>query len=155
MDYRPIVFLLNGPNTNLYGLDPDGPYGSTTLADIERMAKARAATLGLALECRQSNHEGFLIDWIQEARQAAAGIIINAASLTYTSIGLLDALAACRCPILEVHMTNIHKREPFRHHSFISKIATGIVAGFGPFGYELAVVAMARHLDNSKEEAAR
>jgi 3-dehydroquinate dehydratase-2 len=153
MDQLPLVFLLNGPNANLYGLDADGPYGRTTLADIEEMAKVRAATLGFALECRQSNHEGLLIDWIQEAREAASGIIINAASLTYTSIGLLDALLAFRRPVFEVHMTNIHKREPFRHHSFISKAATGIIAGFGPLGYELAVVAMARQLNSSNQEA--
>ena len=138
-----VIFVLNGPNTNLYGLDPDGPYGSLTLADIEARCRAPGSAAGLVVECRQTNHEGVLIDWIQEARTEADAIVINAASLTYTSVGVLDALLAYKKPIMEVHMSNIYKREPFRHHSFVSKAATGIIAGFGPLGYELAITAAA------------
>lgn len=144
------ALIVNGANTNLYGLDPSGVYGPKTLADIEAGCHAVAETAGLALDFRQSNHEGQLIDWIHAARQSADGIIINAGSLTYTSVGLLDALSAFAKPVIEVHMTNIYRREPFRHHSFISKAATGIIAGLGPTGYELAVMAMARLLKGEK-----
>ncbi|QIG47053.1 3-dehydroquinate dehydratase [Nordella sp. HKS 07] len=140
------ALIVNGANTNLYGVDPSGVYGAKTLADIEAGCRAVTATQGLTLDFRQSNHEGQLIDWIHAARQSEDGIIINAGSLTYTSIGLLDALSAFAKPVIEVHMTNIYRREPFRHHSFISKAATGIIAGLGPDGYELAVMAMARLL---------
>lgn len=138
------VLIVNGANTNLYGVDPSGVYGRKTLADIEAGCRAVAKDAGVTLDFRQSNHEGVLIDWIHEARQSQDGIIINAGSLTYTSIGLLDALSAFAKPVIEVHMTNIYRREAFRHHSFISKAATGIIAGLGPSGYELAVMAMAR-----------
>ena len=107
--------------------------------------------MGLALDFRQSNHEGVLVDWIQEARQKADGLIINGAGLTYTSIAILDALSALGKPILEVHMSNIYKREPFRHRSYISKVATGIVAGLGPLGYELAITAMSRLLAEARQ----
>lgn len=146
MQQQRSVFFLNGPNANLYGLDPDGTYGSESFAQIEARCRAHAQREGLALEFRQSNHEGVLVDWIQEARQAADGLIINGAGSTYTSIAILDALLAFGKPILEVHMSNIYKREPFRQHSFISKAATGIVAGLGPIGYELAITAIARLL---------
>jgi 3-dehydroquinate dehydratase-2 len=141
-----VVFFLNGPNANLYGLDPTAPYGTETFPDIEARCHRHAESLDVALEFRQSNHEGVLIDWIQEARQKADGLIINGAGLTYTSIAILDALATFGKPILEVHMSNIYKREPFRHRSYISKVATGIVAGLGPLGYELAITAMSRLL---------
>jgi 3-dehydroquinate dehydratase-2 len=141
-----VIFVLNGPNTNLYGLDPEGPYGNLTLGTIEERCRAHGQAAGLAVECRQTNHEGVLIDWIQEARTEADAIVINAASLTYTSVGVLDALLAYKKPIMEVHMSNIYKREPFRHHSFVSKAATGIIAGFGPLGYELAITAAASHV---------
>lgn len=137
------VFFLNGPNANLYGLDPDGTYGTESFPEIEARCRRHAGTLGLALDFRQSNHEGLLIDWIQEARRDAAGLVVNAAGLTYTSIAILDALLAFGKPIVEVHMSNIYKREPFRHRSFVSKAATGIVAGLGPAGYELALTAVA------------
>lgn len=140
------VFFLNGPNANLYGLDSQGVYGSESLPQIEARCRKHAEGLGIALDFRQSNHEGVLIDWIQEARQKADGLVINGAGLTYTSIAVLDALLSLDKPIIEVHMSNIYRREPFRHHSFISKAATGIVAGLGPMGYELAVTAMARLL---------
>lgn len=137
------VMFLNGPNANLYGLDPSGIYGAESFPQIRATCIARAEQLGLQLDFRQSNHEGMLIDWIQEARESCAGLLINAAGLTYTSIAILDALLAFGGPIIECHMSNIWKREPFRHHSFISKAATGVVAGLGTQGYLLALTAMA------------
>lgn len=142
------LYFLNGPGTNLYGLDPSGVYGVESFPQIEARCRRHAETLGVTLDFRQSNHEGTLIDWIQEARQKADGLLINGAGLTYTSIAILDALLALGKPIIEVHMSNIYKREPFRHHSFISKAATGIVAGLGPLGYELAITAMVRLLND-------
>jgi 3-dehydroquinate dehydratase II len=147
---KPTVFFLNGPGANLYGLDPSGVYGSESFPQIESRCRAHAVSLELALEFGQSNHEGVLIDWIQEARRTAQGLIINGAGLTYTSVALLDALLALGKPIIEVHMSNIYRREPFRHHSFISKAATGIVAGLGAMGYELAITAMARLLKDAR-----
>jgi 3-dehydroquinate dehydratase-2 len=141
-----VVYFLNGPNANLYGLDAKGVYGTESFPEIEARCRRHAESLSVALDFRQSNHEGVLIDWIQEARQKADGLIINGAGLTYTSVAILDALMALEKPIIEVHMSNIYKRESFRHHSFISKAATGIVAGLGPLGYELAITAMTRML---------
>lgn len=140
------ALIVNGANTNLYGVDPGSVYGAKTLADIEAACRAVAEASGIMLDFRQSNHEGQLIDWIHAARRTEDGIILNAGSLTYTSVGLLDALSAFAKPVIEVHMTNIYRREPFRHHSFISKAATGVIAGLGLVGYELAVIAMARLL---------
>jgi len=137
------VMFLNGPNANLYGLDTSGTYGSDSFPEIEKACIARADTLGFALDFRQSNHEGVLIDWIQEARQSCAGLLINAAGLTYTSVAILDALLSFDGPIIECHMSNIWKREPFRHHSFVSKAATGTIAGLGLNGYLLGLTAMA------------
>lgn len=145
MAQRRILFL-NGPNANLYGLDAKGTYGSESFPQIEARCRKHAEGLGVALDFKQSNYEGQLIDWIQAARQDADGLLINGAGLTYTSIAILDALLSFEKPIIEVHMSNIYKREPFRHHSFISKAATGIVAGLGPLGYELAITAMAQLL---------
>jgi 3-dehydroquinate dehydratase-2 len=142
---RRITFL-NGPNANLYGLDTKGTYGSESFPQIEERCRKHAKSLGVSLDFRQSNHEGELIDWIQAARLEADGLLINGAGLTYTSIAILDALLSFEKPIIEVHMSNIYKREPFRHHSFISKAATGIVAGLGPLGYELAITAMTQLL---------
>jgi 3-dehydroquinate dehydratase II len=139
----PTVFFLNGPNANLYGLDKSGTYGSESFESIGNRCHAHAASIGLHLEFRQSNHEGQIVDWIQEARQAARGLVINAAGLTYSSIPILDALLAYDGPIIEAHMSNIWKREPFRHHSFVSKAATGVIAGLGALGYELALTAVA------------
>lgn len=145
MTQRRILFL-NGPNANLYGLDAKGTYGSESFPQIEARCRKHAEGLGVTLDFKQTNYEGQLIDWIQAARQDADGLLINGAGLTYTSIAILDALLSFEKPIIEVHMSNIHKREPFRHHSFISKAATGIVAGLGPLGYELAITAMAQLL---------
>jgi 3-dehydroquinate dehydratase II len=143
------VFFLNGPNANLYGLDAKGTYGTESFPAIEARCRKHADAIGLDLDFRQSNHEGVLIDWIQEARQKADGLIVNGAGLTYTSIAILDALLAFEKPIVEVHMSNIYRREPFRHHSYLSKAATGIVAGLGAMGYELAITAMSRLIDRA------
>ena len=147
---RNSVYFLNGPNANLYGLTDKDTYGTDTFETLRSRCEAEAQRLSIALTFRQSNAEGQLIDWVQEAIGKAEGVIINGAGLTYTSIALLDALLAYPGPVVEVHMSNIYRREPFRHHSFISKAATGIVAGLGADGYELAVAAMRRLLDRKK-----
>ena len=144
------VYFLNGPNANLYGLTDQGTYGSDTFEMLQSRCEAEAKRLDIVLAFRQSNSEGQIIDWIQEGIRKADGVIINGAGLTYTSVAVLDALNAFPGPIVEVHMSNIYRREPFRHHSFISKAATGIVAGLGADGYELAVAAMRRLLDRKK-----
>lgn len=141
------VYFLNGPNANLYGLDKHGTYGSESFASIEQGCQRHAGALELTLEFRQSNHEGVLVDWIQEARQSADALIINAAGLTYSSVPILDALLAFNGPIIEVHMSNIWQRESFRHHSYVSKAATGVVAGLGATGYRLALSAVAELLE--------
>ena len=141
------VYFLNGPNANLYGLDKSGTYGSESFASIEARCQAHASELGLHLTFRQSNHEGVLVDWIQEARLHASAIIINAAGLTYSSVPILDALLAFDGPIIEVHMSNIWKRESFRHHSYVSKAATGVIAGLGQLGYRMALSATAELLE--------
>ena len=141
------VFFLNGPNANLYGLDKTGTYGSESFSNIEARCQDLAATLGLTLDFRQSNHEGALVDWIQEARLNADAIVINAAGLSYSSVPILDALLAFDGPIIEAHMSNIWKRESFRHHSYVSKAATGVIAGLGVLGYQLALTAVAELLN--------
>lgn len=138
------VWFLNGPNANLYGLDASGQYGSESFPTLQARCERKAASLDVALRFVQSNHEGQLIDWIQEARAAADGIVINAAGLTYSSIPILDALLSFPGSIVECHMSNIWKREPFRHHSFVSRAAHGVIAGLGGDGYELAIEAVAR-----------
>jgi len=136
------VFVLNGPNLNMLGVREPEIYGSETLEDVKKRAEVRAATLGLAIDFRQSNFEGDLISWIQEARGAASGIVLNAGSLTHTSIGILDALGAAELPVIEVHLSNIFRREEFRHHSYVSLAAKGVICGLGSQGYELALEAM-------------
>lgn len=140
----PTVFVLNGPNLNLLGLREPDVYGSDTLNDIEDRVKARAKSLGLSIDFRQTNVEGQLVDWIQEARTKAKGIIINPAAYTHTSVALHDALKAVGVPTIEVHLSNTHAREEFRHHSYVSPVAHGIVVGFGAYGYELALDGLAR-----------
>lgn len=137
------IFVLNGPNLNLLGLRQPEIYGKETLADVEAALGRLAAELGLAVDCRQSNHEGQLVDWIHEARGAAAGILINPGAYSHTSVAILDALNAFDGAVLEVHISNIHKREAFRHHSFVSGRAEGVIAGFGTEGYLLALRRMA------------
>ena len=142
-----IVYLINGPNLNLLGTREPQLYGHQTLADVQAECARLAAQLRLQLEFRQSNAEHQLIDWIQEARERAGGIVINAASLSHTSVGILDALTACAIPIIEVHISNIHKRESFRHHSHVSGVASGVIVGCGTQGYQLALQRMATLLD--------
>jgi 3-dehydroquinate dehydratase II len=137
------IMVLNGPNLNLLGTREPEIYGHDTLADIEARLQARARMHGLELEFRQANHEGELVTWIQEARTTSAGIIINPAAYTHTSIAILDALLTCEMPIIELHLSNPHRRDAFRHQSYTSRVATGIVAGFGARGYEIALDAMA------------
>lgn len=140
------IEVVNGANTDLYGRDPSGPYGTLTLAEIEERCRLKAAHFGFALGFRQSNHEGELIGWIGEAQGVADGIVINAGSLSYGSIALRDALAGFAGPVIQLHVSNVHQREPFRHHSPIAAVATGSIVGLGPLGYELAVEALARRL---------
>lgn len=140
----PVVFVLNGPNVNMLGTREPDVYGKTTFAELEAMCRARASALGLTLEFRQSNHEGELVDWVQEARTAAQGIVINPGGLTHSSVSLLDAILAAGVPTIEVHLTNIHRRDAFREVSYISKGATGVIFGLGPQGYELALEALAK-----------
>jgi 3-dehydroquinate dehydratase II len=142
-----LVYLLNGPNLNLLGKRQPAIYGYETLADVEADCRRLASELGLQLEFHQSNAEHQLIDWIHEARERAGGIVINPAAFTHTSIAILDALAACEFPIIEVHISNVHKREAFRHHSYVSAIASGVIAGFGTQGYQLALQRVARLID--------
>jgi 3-dehydroquinate dehydratase II len=139
----PKVLVLNGPNLNMLGLRQPEIYGRTTLADVGRMMREHADKLGFELDFRQSNSEGELVTWIQEARGVMAGIIINAGAYTHTSVALLDALNAAEVPAIEVHISNIHKREPFRHHSYISLAAVGSIVGLGTNGYLLALDALA------------
>jgi 3-dehydroquinate dehydratase-2 len=143
------IMVLNGPNLNLLGTRQPEIYGHDTLADIEARLQARARAHGLELDFRQSNSEGELVTWIQEARTTCAGIIINPAAYTHTSVAILDALLACEIPIIELHLSNPHRREAFRHRSYASRVATGIVAGFGAHGYELALEAIARMVENA------
>ena len=133
------VFVLNGPNLNLLGRRQPEIYGHETLQDVERDCQALAGTLGLAVRFHQSNREYELIDWIHEARETAAGIVINPAAFTHTSVAILDALNAFEGPVIEVHISNVHKREAFRHHSYVSVRADGVIAGLGTLGYQLAL----------------
>ncbi len=137
------VFVLNGPNLNMLGVREPEIYGRETLDDVRKRSEARARVLGLTIDFRQSNVEGELIGWIQEARGKASGIVLNAGSLTHTSIGLLDALSAAELPVIEVHLSNIFRRESFRQHSYVSLAAKGVICGLGSKGYELALEAMA------------
>ncbi len=138
-----MIAVLNGPNLNLLGTRQPEIYGAETLDDVEALCAETAETLGLAIDFRQTNGEGELITWVQECRGRAAGIIINPAGYSHTSIALMDALKAVDLPIVEVHISNIHRREEFRHLSYVSKVATGVIAGLGIRGYALALRAMA------------
>jgi 3-dehydroquinate dehydratase-2 len=139
----PKILILNGPNLNMLGVRETAIYGSDTLADIEKMCLRRAKALGLAIDFRQTNMEGELVTWTQQARTGAAGIIINPGAYGHTSIALLDALRMTGKPVIELHLSNIHRREAFRHHTYTSQAATGIICGLGAHGYVLAVEAMA------------
>jgi 3-dehydroquinate dehydratase II len=147
------IFVLNGPNLNLLGVREPSVYGTTTLEEVRRRTEARAKVVGLAVEFRQSNSEGELVTWIQQAREEADGIILNAGAYTHTSIAILDALTAAEKPVIELHLSNVFKREAFRHDSYVAPAAQGLICGFGPLGYELAIEAMADLL--KKATAAR
>ena len=140
----PLIAVLNGPNLNMLGMREPEKYGTATLDDVEALCAETAEALGLAIDFRQTNGEGELVNWVQECRGRAAGIVINPAGYTTTSVALMDALLAVELPVIEVHITNIHRREEFRHHSYVSKAATGVIAGLGIEGYALALQAMAR-----------
>lgn len=139
-----LIYILNGPNLNLLGKRQPHIYGHETLADVEAECRAVAAEHGLEVRFHQSNREYELIDWIHEARETAGGIIINPAAFTHTSVALLDALNTFEGPVIEVHISQVHKREPFRHHSYVSHRSDGVMAGFGTQGYVLAVLRLAR-----------
>jgi 3-dehydroquinate dehydratase II len=138
------LYVINGPNLNLLGAREPEKYGTATLADMEALCRDAAERHGYAVEFRQSNREGELVDWIQQAgRERAAGIVLNAAAYTHTSVAILDAIAAVGVPTIEVHITNIHTREPFRHKSYVSMAAKGLICGFGIHGYALAIDGLA------------
>jgi 3-dehydroquinate dehydratase-2 len=147
---NPTVYVLNGPNLNLLGLRQPEIYGRETLADVEADCRRVGAELGLDIVFRHSNREYEIIDWIHEARETAAGIVINPAAFTHTSVAILDALNAFDGPVIEIHISNVHKREAFRHHSYVSGRADGVIAGFGTQGYLLAIQRIARLVDEKK-----
>ena len=142
------VYVLNGPNLNLLGSREPEIYGRATLADVEKLCRARAKQHALAVEFRQSNHEGEIIDWIHEARaKKAVGVVINPAGYGHTSVAMLDALAALEVPVIEVHISNIHARESFRRRTYVSQIARAVLCGFGIHGYALAIDGLAALID--------
>jgi 3-dehydroquinate dehydratase-2 len=147
----PKILVINGPNLNMLGVREPAVYGRATLGDVEKLCRRHARPLGLALDFRQSNIEGELVAWIQESRKDHAGIIINAGAYTHTSIAILDALQTAELPVIEVHLSNIYRREEFRHHSYVSLAARAVICGLGPTGYRLALEAMAEILQTTKD----
>lgn len=137
------IYVLNGPNLNMLGQREPSVYGSATLADVEALCRAFAEKLGFSIEFRQSNHEGTLVDWLHEAHRNACGVALNAGAYTHTSIALHDAIKAITPPVVELHLSNVHAREAFRHHSAIAPAARGVICGFGPKSYTLAIAALA------------
>lgn len=144
------VLVLNGPNLNLLGTREPGTYGAETMADIEARLVAKASARGVSLACRQSNHEGDLVTWLQEAGLAGTDVILNAGAYTHTSIALHDAIRGAKTRVIEVHLSNVHAREDFRHHSFISPVARGVILGFGALSYDLALDALIALADQEK-----
>jgi 3-dehydroquinate dehydratase-2 len=142
--------VLNGPNLNLLGTREPAIYGSGTLDELETLCAETAEGLGVAIDFRQSNIEGELITWVQEARKNAAGLIINPAGYSHTSVALMDAISALDIPVIEVHLSNIHKREAFRHHSYVSRAADGVICGLGFAGYRLALIALSDILEEDQ-----
>jgi len=142
---RPLL-VLNGPNLNMLGTREPAVYGTQTLADVEKLVRERAERFGLGVDFRQSNHEGVLVDWIQEARTEHAGILINPGAYSHTSVAILDALSSVEVPIAEVHISNIHRREEFRHHSYVSAAAGAVIVGAGVLGYALGIEWLAGQL---------
>lgn len=138
------IYVLNGPNLNLLGTREPETYGSDTLATIEELCRTTAAQLDVAIEFRQTNHEGEMIEWIQQSRLDGHALVINPAAWTHTSVAIRDAVTAVALPLYEVHITNVHKREPFRHHSFLSDVAKGVICGYGIRGYQYALMEAAR-----------
>ncbi len=151
MAKTPEILLLNGPNLNMLGTRQPEVYGRATLADVEAMCQARAKELGLALDCRQSNSEGEIVGWVQAVRGKCAGIVINPGAYSHTSVAILDALLAVDAPVVEVHLSNIHRREAFRHHSYVSQAAHGVICGFGAEGYLMALDGLAQLIDTGKK----
>jgi 3-dehydroquinate dehydratase-2 len=138
------IYVLNGPNLNLLGTREPHIYGRSTLKDVEKLCRKTASARGYAIEFRQSNHEGEIVDWIQEAgAKRASGIVLNPAGLTHTSVSVHDAIKAVSVPVIETHITNIHAREPWRHHSYVSLVAKAVICGFGIAGYALAIEGIA------------
>ncbi len=144
------ILLLNGPNLNLLGTRQPEIYGRETLADVEKRCVKLGKKLGLTVVCRQSNSEGELVTWIQESRGKFAGIVINAGAYTHTSIAIMDAISSAEAKVIEVHLSNIHQRETFRHLSYISKVSIGMICGLGSMGYDLALEAFAKRLNTAK-----
>src|SRR5262245_21962432 len=151
MARAPRILIVNGPNLNMLGVREPAVYGSGRLADIEKLCRKTGRQLGLAIDFRQSNHEGEIVGWLQEARGSCAGIVINAGAYTHTSVAILDALQLTELPVIEVHLSNIFRREQFRHHSYVSLAARAVICGLGPAGYRLALDALAEILGTTKE----
>ena len=149
------VFVLNGPNLNMLGLREPGIYGGKSLADIETECSEISVELGLSMDFRQTNQEGILVDWIQEAGNSAKGIVINPGAYTHTSVALQDAIRAVGLPTIEVHISNIFAREPFRHHSYVSPVAAGVICGLGPEGYQLALRALSSLIATNQTGSAK
>jgi 3-dehydroquinate dehydratase-2 len=147
MSMRPVIAVLNGPNLNLLGERDPESYGTITLPEIEKLCHTAADRLGYDVDFRQTNHEGVLVDAIHELRHRAAGVVVNAAALSHTSVGVRDALAVVDGPVVEVHLSNTHRREAFRHHSYVAEVADGIVTGCGARGYAMAVEHVAHLAD--------
>lgn len=151
MPKAPTILIVNGPNLNMLGSRDPALYGRDSLADIEKACRQHAGEIGLAVDFRQSNHEGELVTWIQEARGRTAGLIINAGAYSHSSIAILDALQLADFPVIEVHLSNILRRESYRRHSYVSEAARGVICGLGSLGYRLALDAMAQFLETEKE----
>lgn len=151
MAKAPKVLILNGPNLNMLGTREPDVYGRESLADIEAKSGKHGEALGLAVECRQSNSEGTLIDWIQAARESHDALIMNPGGYSHSSIAIMDALLAAQMPLIEVHLSNIYRREAFRHHSYVSKVADAVLCGFGSQGYLMALDALALRLNAQQE----
>ena len=146
----PSVLVLNGPNLNLLGTREPNVYGATTLDEVEKDCVAKGKALGLEVDCLQSNHEGALVDAIHDSRLSRSAIVLNAGALTHTSVALRDAIAGVALPTIELHISNVHARESFRHHSMIAGVCLGVISGFGTAGYALALQALATHFEQAK-----
>jgi 3-dehydroquinate dehydratase-2 len=151
MAQAPKILIVNGPNLNMLGVREPAVYGRDRLADVEKLCRKAGRDLALAIDFRQSNHEGEIVGWIQEARGSCAGIVINAGAYTHTSVAILDALQLTELPVIEVHLSNIFRREDFRHHSYVSLAARAVICGLGKAGYRLALEALAEILGTTKE----